>query len=156
MFELISFPWLKIRLLWDFAGSSLVKTPCFYWGVPQVQLRGATGSIPGWETKMPHTTWPYTHTHTHTQERKEIRLQWTFSTAFMFLGNALFFNCSENMCRITVLILTNMILCCRLLSTIAKRIITTLTFFPLHFDSLNFIKQIKFYRTRSGNLLLKG
>ena len=47
MFELISFSWLKIRLLWDFAGSSLVKTPCFYWGVPQVQLRGATGSIPG-------------------------------------------------------------------------------------------------------------
>ena len=44
--------WKEQRLwdLWDFPGGPVVKTLPFN--------AGSVGSIPGWEAKTPHTSWP--------------------------------------------------------------------------------------------------
>ena len=44
--------WKEQRLwdLWDFPGCPVVKTLPFN--------AGSVGSIPGWEAKTPHTSWP--------------------------------------------------------------------------------------------------
>ena len=39
----------KLKIPWDFPGSSVVKTP-------HIPTAGGPGSIPSWETKIPYAT----------------------------------------------------------------------------------------------------